>query len=254
MQTNHASTLRGLSIAVVIISGLAILGCLIGFVFLGMGGSYLSSISPDMWEYYMYDGDYYGYEYYGVDGSEMSALMGMMVALGGVMLLVAILFTAVALVAGILGLRNYQNPAKLSLVFGWSVAGAITSLLTGNIVTMTLLIIMCVFAYKDKQMAMGQPMVVAAPVQVQTAAPVVPVQPVQPVAAQPAQPVATQPATVAQPAAPEAATSAQTPAAAQPVALEVAQPAASETVAVEETVTPTAIAEEVIATEEKKAE
>lgn len=183
MQTNHASALRGLSIAVVIISGLAILACLICVVFVGAGGSYLANLSPEMWEYYLYDGDYYSYDYYGIDGSDMGALVALMVALGGVMMSVALVFTLPALIAGILGLRNYQNPAKMGLIFGWSLAGAICALLSGNMVTMVLLIIMCVFAYKDKQLASAQPVMVGAPVVVAEAAPqpVVPVPPVQPV-------------------------------------------------------------------------
>lgn len=205
MQTNHANALRGLSIAVVIIAGLTILACVIGFVFLGVGGSYLANMSPDMWEYYLDDGDYYdygyGYDYYGVDGSDMAAIMALLVGVGGIAIFWELALSVVGLIAGILGLRNYQNPGKLNLVFGWSLAGAIAALLSGNMVTMVLLIIMCVFAYKDKQLAAAQPIVMAQPVV--TAAPVQPGQPVQPVAApvtdapapavsaQPAQPVET---------------------------------------------------------------
>ena len=219
MQTNHASALRGLSIAVVILAGLTVLACLIGLIAVGVGGSALANMSPDMWEYYLYDGGSYDYEYYGVDGSDMAAVMAMLVGIGGVALFVALALSAVGLIAGILGLRNYNVPAKLNLVFGWSLAGAICALCTGNMVTMVLLIIMCVFAYKDKQLAAMQPIVVTQPM---TAA-----QPVQP-----AQPMATTPV----PSAPAAGS------------------AASETVTVEEVVTPTAAAESVTVTEQPKAE
>lgn len=241
MQTNHANALRGLSIAVVIIAGLAILACVIGFVFLGVGGSYLANVSPDMWEYYMYDGDYYDYDYYDLDGSDMAAFMALMIGVGGFAIFWELILSVLGLIAGILGLRNYNNPSKLGQVFGWSLAGAIGALLSGNMVTMVLLIIMCVFAYKDKQLAAVQPVVIAQPVV--TTAPVQPVQPaVQPVA-QPVQPVA-------QPAAPVA----QSVAPAQPVAPEAAQPAVSESATVEGVVTPTAVAEEITAMEETKAE
>lgn len=173
MQTNHANAIRGLSIAVIIIAGLTILACIIGLVFLGVGGSYVANMSPDAWEYYLYDGDYYSYDYYGVDGSDMAAIMVMLIGLGGIALVCELALSVVALIAGILGLRNYNDPTKMNLVFGWSLAGAITALLSGNMVTMVLLIIMCVFAYKDKQLAAVQPIAIERPV--------VATQPVQPV-------------------------------------------------------------------------
>lgn len=223
MQTNHANALRGLSIAVVIIAGLTILACVIGFVFLGVGGSYLANMSPDAWEYYMYDGDYYdygyGYDYYGVDGSDMAAIMALLVGVGGIAIFWELALSIVGLIAGILGLRNYQNLGKLNLVFGWSLAGAIAAFLSGNIVTMVLLIIMCVFAHKDKQLGAAQPVVVGAPV---ATVPVTAVpQSAQP--AVPAQPVAT-PVAAAQPATPTAPEVAQPAAAVEAVAVEVGTP------------------------------
>ena len=247
MQSNHASALRGLSIAVVIIAGLSILACIIGAVFLGVGGSYVANMTPDMWEYYLYDGDYYdysyGYDYYGFDGSDMAAVMALLIGFGGVALFWELALSVVGLIAGILGLRNYNNPSKLNLVFGWSLAGAIASFLCGSLVAAVLLVIMCVFAHKDKQLAGAQPVIMTQPAM--PSQPVAPAQPVQPVAAAPvaAVPVTEAPVAEAQPGQP-------TP----PVAPQVAQSTASETVTVEGVVTPTAVAEEVVATEETKSE
>lgn len=240
MQTNHASALRGMSIAVTIIAGLTILGCIIGIVFMGVLGSYLGNITPSMWDQYLNDGGHYSHRYDDVDGIEMAIAMDLLVGYCVVVLLVIGLLTIVSLIPGIIGLRNKQNPKKLTMLFGWSLAGAITAFLTGNIPNMVLLIIMCVFAYKDKGLAAAQPIIVTQPVM--TAQPVQPVQPI----AQPMQ--SAQP--VAQPAAPVPPTSPAAPAA--PAAA--ADSAASETVVIEETVTPTEVAEEIMATEETKAE
>lgn len=43
MQQNHAKALKGLSIAIIVISALALAGCLIGMVFTAVAGSAASA-------------------------------------------------------------------------------------------------------------------------------------------------------------------------------------------------------------------
>lgn len=70
--------------------------------------------------------------------------------LGACALLWIALMAAVSLVGGILGIRGSKRPQKLGIVFGWNIAGAICALLSGRMITMVLQIIVCVFAYREK--------------------------------------------------------------------------------------------------------
>lgn len=252
MQTDHSNALRGLSIATIVVAGLCLLACVIGFIALGVGGAALSSVTPDMLGYYDhghgYDYGYgYGYDYgYDYDDYEdFALLMGLVFGLGGVAIFFELAVSAVALIAGIFGLRYYDKREKMNMLFGWSLAGAIVSLLGGNIVSMVLLIIMCVFSYKDKQLSTGQP-VVAAPNAVVSTVPAASATPAAaaPASAAPAAP-ATQPV-VTTPAAPGPVAATTQPAAAEPAATTTESAAARPATSVE----PAATA----ASEEPKAE
>lgn len=201
MQNDHSNALRGLSIATIVVAGLCILACVIGFIALGVGGSALASLTPDMIDHYY---DYDGYEYgYMMDDADMMAIMGLILGIGGFALFYELICSAVALIAGIFGLRFHDQREKMNMLFGWSLAGAIVSFLGGNIVCMVLLIIMTVFAYKDKQLATAQP-VIAAPNASVSTAPAAPTAPM--VQSAPTAQPSAQPATTgqAQPTAPAA--------------------------------------------------
>lgn len=97
---------------------------------------------------------------------------------GGAALIWEALMCLVSLIAGILAMKNAAKPNKLGAVFGWCLAGAICAFLSGRIITMVLLIIMAVFASKDKNAAvqaaiqgapMGQPVQGAQPMAQQQA-------------------------------------------------------------------------------------
>lgn len=182
MQTDHSNALKGLGIAVVVFAALGIIGCLISMVMLAALGPAVEYASTTL----EYDGTYYSYS---DDALAAQILLGLGTGVFGWMLVCNIAILA----AGIICMRNYNNPQKLGSVFGWGIAGAVLSFLGGGIVTLVLCIIIAVFANKDKQLAAagayGQPVAAAAPVQ-----PVQPATPVQPVApVQPAQPVAAAP-------------------------------------------------------------
>lgn len=141
MQQNHAKALKGMSIAVIVLSGLSILGCVTSLVSVfGLGGGVLGALSPS---------NMGGYGSY----SDAVDIMLLSMAMGGAFFGWALVCSIVTLVGGIVGLRNGAEPSKLGTVFGWSIAGAILSLLFGNLVGMTLFIIMAVFAHKDKELA-----------------------------------------------------------------------------------------------------
>lgn len=195
MQQNHAKALKGLSIAVIILSALALLGCIIGIVFTMVAGSIATTYAPQYLDSY-YDGDYGSSYELAQDAEDAMAMLALAGIVGAGLLGWAILCSVVTLIAGIVGLRNAANPAKLGSVFGWSVAGAIVGLIGGGFVTMVLCIIMAVFANKDKQLVESGLYGYAAypagamPVQPMGAVPVAqPVAPSMPVAAPAPQPV-----------------------------------------------------------------
>lgn len=155
MQTNHANAIRGLSIATIVIAALGLLGCLVGAIALGIGGVAVADYGPAAFDA-AYESGYYtnGYDYeYALTGQETADLMGLLIAFGGVAVGWVLLCHVVILVAGIMGLRNCNNPAKLQQVFGWGIGGAVASFLGGGFITMVLLIIVAVFASKDKELA-----------------------------------------------------------------------------------------------------
>lgn len=65
----------------------------------------------------------------------------------------------VALIAAIIAVRNYTNPARYGRIFGWAIAAAITSLLIGAWVSLVLYVISAVFSHRAKKSAsaMGSP-------------------------------------------------------------------------------------------------
>ena len=128
MQTSHARTIRGLSIAVVILSILSILGLIFSLAFIGVGGaalgneevrgaaSYSLSMDPD---------SAYTMEQLGITEDDAFGMLGFLLGLGAVYVFWGIICSIVTLIAGIIGMRNYDKTDKLGKVFGWSIAGAV---------------------------------------------------------------------------------------------------------------------------------
>ncbi len=213
MQMDHSKAIKGMSIAVIVISALGVIFCLLMTslfnVFMDMANSYGYST----FDSYSYYNDYYYYDdYYD------PATMQLVSIVTNALMVWACVCSIFTLVVGIISLRFGSDPQKLGMVFGWSVAGAVVSFIGSGIIVTILLIITAVFAHKDKQLYMSgyasaypapgayaqsmptapvapAPIAPAAPQPVAPAAPVAPVAP-QPVAPQPvaAQPVASAPA------------------------------------------------------------
>lgn len=172
MQKVRAKTIKGLSIANVILSGLYIICFLIGIIVFSALAEYSEPIANSISysSYGAYTSSYdlvsahhdWGYSYgspysydldldeYGFNtDAEVLALVFQML----VFLMVAgLILQAVSLAAAIIMLINSDKPQKLGMVFGWGIAGAIIAFLSGGVVQTVLFVLGTVFAYKDRQL------------------------------------------------------------------------------------------------------
>ena len=154
MQTinQHEKAIRYLGIAVVATSALALLGIIIGFIFIGVGHAAWNAYGPDIIQQgYEYGRGHHGSGYYGdLSVNEAMGLAGLGIGLGYVALGWELITAVVSLVAGILAIRGAADRTKLGGVFGWGIAGAIAAFLGGRLITCVLMIIVAVLAHKDK--------------------------------------------------------------------------------------------------------
>lgn len=147
MQTDHSKAIKGLSIAVIIISALAIIACIIGMGIMNLVFGMLDTYGY-MDSYSAYDSYYYYYDDDYIDPAVLALISGF----SNILLVLAIVCGVVTLIAGIMGLRYANAPEKQGIVFGWAIAGAIVGFLGMGIIVCVLEIIVAVFANKDKQL------------------------------------------------------------------------------------------------------
>lgn len=160
---SDAKTVRGLSIAVVVLSSIFLVGAVAWFALValfGVAANDPSAISAITYELNSTDGSVFDDDaiYYNdyMDEDTVGAALGILMALGGVFGGWLLIVSVASLVAGILGIRSYNRPEKMGGVFGWAIAGAVLAFLSGRIITMALLIITAVYANKVKRaMAAG---------------------------------------------------------------------------------------------------
>lgn len=165
MQKTRAKTIKGLSIANIILSGLYIVCFLIGIIVFSALVEYAEPImdsivsssmseSYDPWTYSLhhnipdynsYDSSIYDYEY----GVELLALTFKSLAF---LMAAGLVMQAVSLAGAIIMLINSDKPQKLGMVFGWGIAGAIIAFLSGGVVQTVLFVLGTIFAYKDRQL------------------------------------------------------------------------------------------------------
>lgn len=159
MQTNHAKAISGLSIAVVVISAITLVACIVGWFFVTWGGSIFNQYgySEIVESLQSNDLQIHG-EARDLSADDIMMFGNFGLAVGGAALIWEAVMSLISLIAGILGLKNAAKPEKLGKVFGWSIAGAICAFLGGRLATMVLLIIVAVFSYKDKNSATSQPL------------------------------------------------------------------------------------------------
>ncbi len=158
MPDSNARIVRGLSIATVVISVLAILAVLAVAVLLAVLGSYMND--PAFVQRVIDEAYSQGSSVRGITANDVT----MLVSLGIGTILAALVWSAIcsalALVAGIVGIRNSSKQEKLGTAFGWAIAGAVMSFLTGRLITMALLIVSAVYLNKMRKyptVPYGQP-------------------------------------------------------------------------------------------------
>lgn len=160
---------RGVSIAAIVLSALGILGGLVVALFMGIAStslndpavvnaliSELESSSTSS----AFDGSssYSSYDYSGMTQDEAMAVASASIFLMVGLSLGYVLCKVVCLVAGIIALRNCNNPAKLGGAFGWSIAAAIVSFLVGGMISMVLFIVSAVFISRVRRSYAAAPM------------------------------------------------------------------------------------------------
>lgn len=178
MNTSHAKAIKGMSIANIVLASLGIIGILIAWAMLGVGGA---AINDSGYDYFYTD------EGYIIEMSDINMLLGM---LGG-FIFWGFACLVLVLIAGIMGVRGANKPEKLKSVMVWNIVGAVASFLGAGIISLVLCIVVAVFANKDKNAALAGTAYAAPIYNVPTyGAPVAPQVPTQPVA--PQQPAAPQ--------------------------------------------------------------
>lgn len=202
MPNSDARMVRGLSIAVLVLSILAILGSLLALAVVGIGGVAVTdpSVIAEMERSGAVSGKLNGHSLSGAEAAGLAVLSLGVIAIGTGWLLIC---AVVSMVAGILGMRNYDKPEKLGAAFGWTIAAAVLAFLSGRIVTTVLLVVCAVYINKLRNPQVnpyGQPQPVYAqpypqqpyqqPMPAPQPAPVAPQPPMpaQPPAAQPSAP------------------------------------------------------------------
>ena len=163
-------TIRGLSIAITILAGLSIvfamgLTALTGMLAIGMAdddfvtysnsGRYASITIDDL---DLSPSDIRELRELGIDVDDFEISIDEAEAVAGIILLFLALgafgcFIAgvLTLVAGILGIVRWRRPDKMQAVFVWAIIGAVFSFFVGRIVSLVLLIILAVEAYKYRR-------------------------------------------------------------------------------------------------------
>lgn len=158
MPDSNARTVRGLSIATIVISVLAILAVLVAIVFVAIVAglvndpAYVQQLMDETTRHGVYAGS--------LTSSEVAALVSFGVGTALIPLVWSVVCSTLALIAGILGLRNVSKPEKLGSAFVWSIVGAVAAFLTGRVITAVLLAISAVYLNKMRQapaMPVGQP-------------------------------------------------------------------------------------------------
>lgn len=154
MQNAHAGSIRGLSIATIVLSAIGIIGAILIMVFSGVLSAVILEGGPDIAYHFELNDDGSitgGGTNAGLDPEEVFFVSTILMLLGGGLSIWVLICCVVGLIAGIFGTLHAANPPKLGLVMGWAIAGAVLSFLGGSIVTAVLLVIVAVFANSDKR-------------------------------------------------------------------------------------------------------
>lgn len=161
MPDQNARIVRGLSIATVVMSSLAILSVLAVAVLVAVFGGYASD--PAFIQHIADDAYGTGAGMGGV-APESTDVLAAAISLGVGIVMAALVWivacSTVTLIAGIVGIRSGSKQQKLGTAFGWAIAGAAMSFLSGRLVTMALIIVSAVYLNKMRNYPVipyGQP-------------------------------------------------------------------------------------------------
>jgi hypothetical protein len=174
--TSNSSTIKGLSIACLVLS---ILGVLVGIglvALFGMYSAYMSdpNVSAAVVDQVMKQGTSSAFDgSYAYSTADVNTAMALS---GGVFVGMGVGYLAcrvVALVAAILALRNYNDAAKLRGAFIWGIIAIVLCVFTGSFISAVLFLILVIFISRARrEFAAQQPAAMYGAPQ--------PVQPVQP--------------------------------------------------------------------------
>ncbi len=158
----QSRTIRGLSIATIILSSI---GVLFGLLFVILSFSYTAALNDPATANQIahqllssnsagstaFDGNSaysYSYSYSDMSADEAMVVVSSTGPLFIVMAFGYLICRGIGLLAAILAFRNCANPAKLGGAFGWSIAAAVLQVFTGMLVSAVLFIITAVFIGK----------------------------------------------------------------------------------------------------------
>jgi hypothetical protein len=152
--TSNSSTIKGLSIACLVLS---ILGVLVGIglvALFGMYSAYMSdpNVSAAVVDQVMKQGTSSAFDgSYAYSTADVNTAMALS---GGVFVGMGVGYLAcrvVALVAAILALRNYNDAAKLRGAFIWGIIAIVLCVFTGSFISAVLFLILVIFISRARR-------------------------------------------------------------------------------------------------------
>ena len=160
MPNSDERMVRGLSIAVLVLSILAIVFMLGVLGLIGLSGAAISDPDVANSAILQLESDpAVTDELSALDlsGEDIIGITALGFGLASVALVWVLICAVVSMIAAIIGMRNYNKPQKLGSVFGWAIAGAILTFLSGLIIQTVLLIIVAVYANKLRKASTAIP-------------------------------------------------------------------------------------------------
>ena len=158
---SDSKTVRGLSIAIVVLAALGILSVIVGFAIIAIFGvavndpTVIAEIQNELNGTAYSSGNYFDDDYIylgGMDSGDILAMLNATVGISAFLLVMGLLCVVVQLIAGVIGIKSCADPSKFSKLFGWTIAGIVVSVLTCSVITLVLFIIVAVYVNKMKKL------------------------------------------------------------------------------------------------------
>lgn len=158
---SDSKTVRGLSIAIVVLAALGILGVIAGFALIAIFGvavndpTVIAEIQNELNSTAYSSGNYFDDDYIylgGMDSGDILTMLNATVGISAFLLVLGLLCVVVQLIAGVIGIKSCADPTKFSKLFGWTIAGIVVSVLTCSVITLVLFIIVAVYVNKMKKL------------------------------------------------------------------------------------------------------